>query len=160
MPNWRRAHAPGGTFFFTLVTDGRAPILCDPPARLLLGSTLRRCQRRWPFTINAIVLLPDHLHAIWSLPPGDTAYPGRWGWIKKEFTKHWLELGGVEQSVSTGGWGRSAVVESRLQEPRWRQIAPSDRIIAPEFAGGRLRVTRCLSSTSYAQSDPSHPSPA
>jgi putative transposase len=102
MPNWRRAHVPGGTFFFTLVTDRRANILRDSPGRPLLGSMLRRCQLRWPFTLNAIVLLPDHLHAIWSLPPGDTAYPKRWGWIKKEFTKWWLQLGGTEQSVSPG----------------------------------------------------------
>lgn len=102
MPNWRRAYVPGGTFFFTLVTDNRAPILAHAPGRPLLGSLLHRCQLRWPFTINAIVLLPDHLHAIWSLPPGDTAYPKRWGWIKKEFTKGWLQLGGSEQVVSRG----------------------------------------------------------
>jgi len=75
------------SLFFTVVTDRRARFLCDVPARQLLGSFLRRCQMRWPFRMNAIVLLPDHLHAIWSLPPGDTNYSRRWGWIKKEFTK-------------------------------------------------------------------------
>lgn len=102
MPNWRRAYVPGGTFFFTLVTDGRAKILRDPPGRPLLGSMLRRCQLRWPFTINAIVLLPEHLHAIWSLPAGDTAYPRRWAWIKSQFTRAWLELGGPERRVTAG----------------------------------------------------------
>ncbi|MGQ0633238.1 MAG: REP-associated tyrosine transposase [Planctomycetaceae bacterium] len=61
---------------------------------------MRRAQLRWPFTINAFVLLPEHLHTIWSLPSGDTAYPTGWGWIKKEFTKEWLNAGGAEQVVS------------------------------------------------------------
>ncbi|MCH7688313.1 MAG: transposase, partial [Planctomycetes bacterium] len=102
MPNWRRAHVPGGSFFFTVVTDRRARFLTDVPARPILGSIIRRCLLKWPFTLNAIVLLPDHLHAIWSLPPGDTAYPKRWGWIKKEFTKTWLDLGGSEQEQPAG----------------------------------------------------------
>jgi putative transposase len=102
MPNDRRAYVPGGSFFFTLVTDRRAPLFCGRPGRPLIGSMLRRAQLKLPFTINAIVLLPEHLHAIWSLPSGDTAYSARWGWIKKEFSKVWLELGGAEQPVSAG----------------------------------------------------------
>jgi len=87
MPNWGRDHVPGGSFFFTVVTDRRARFLVDLPARPLLGSLIRRCQLKWPFTINALVLLPDHLHAIWSLPPGDEDYSKRWGWIKKRGRK-------------------------------------------------------------------------
>ncbi len=79
MPNWRRAHVPGGSFFFTVVTDRRAPIFGETSARRLLGSVIRRCQLRWPMTINALVLLPDHLHAIWSFSAGDDAYSKRWG---------------------------------------------------------------------------------
>ncbi len=93
MPNWRRAHVPGGSFFFTIVSDRRARFLTGIPARPMLGSIIRRCRMKWPFTINALVLFHDHLHAIWSLPPGDKAYSTRWGWIKKEFTKNWLALG-------------------------------------------------------------------
>lgn len=100
MPNYRRAHVPGGSFFFTLVTNRRARLFAQPPARRLLGSVFRRCILKWPFRINALVLLPEHLHAIWSLPPGDTEYPKRWGWIKKEFTKGWLQLGGAEERIS------------------------------------------------------------
>jgi putative transposase len=102
MPNYRRAHVPGGSFFFTLVCERRAPLFTDARARRLLGSMIRRAQMRWPFTINALVLLPEHLHTIWTLPSGDTAYSTRWGWIKKEFTKSWLDLGGAEQAVSHG----------------------------------------------------------
>jgi putative transposase len=78
------------------------PLFSDARACRMLGSLLRRARRRWPFTIDAMVLLPEHLHAIWSLPPGDTAYAMRWGWIKKEFSKAWLEIGGVERSVTSG----------------------------------------------------------
>jgi putative transposase len=102
MPNWKRAHVPGGTFFFSVVTDRRARFLTDIPARPLLGSIIRRCQLRWPFTIDVMVLLPDHLHAIWTLPPGDEEYSKRWEWIKKECTKHWLAAGGLEQRQTAG----------------------------------------------------------
>jgi putative transposase len=64
------------------------------------------------------VLLPEHLHAIWSLPLGDTEYSTRWAWIKKEFTKEWLALGGSEQSISAGGQreGRRGVWQRRFWE--------------------------------------------
>ena len=66
----------------------------------LLGEVLREMQQRWPVEINAIVLLPDHLHSIWTLPSGDAEYPTRWAWVKKEFTKRYLATGGVEQPQS------------------------------------------------------------
>jgi putative transposase len=102
MPNFRRAIVPGGTFFFTVVTYQRAPILCEPRAIELLRCVLRTCVARWPFQIDAIVVLPDHLHAIWTLPPGDSSYSARWGWLKKEFTKAWLAAGACEQRQSRG----------------------------------------------------------
>ena len=100
MPNYRRVYVPGGMFFFTLVTQGRVPILTDPDARGHLRRAFVDCRSRWPFRIEAIVLVPDHLHAIWSLPRGDTDYSIRWAWIKKEFTKSWVAEGGVEEAVS------------------------------------------------------------
>ena len=102
MPNYRRAIVPGGTFFFTIVVDRRRRLFDDPAAVALLGSVIRRCLMRWPVVVNAIVLLPDHWHTIWSLPSGDSGYPKRLGWIKKEFTQQWLNLGGSESPVSTG----------------------------------------------------------
>jgi putative transposase len=89
-----------GTYFFTLVTQGRAEFLCDDVARPILRNALRECRARWPFVIVAIVLLPDHLHTLWSLPEGDAAYPIRWAWLKKEFTKRWLARGECEQAIS------------------------------------------------------------
>jgi putative transposase len=100
VPNYRRARVPGGTFFFTVVTEGRADYLCQDLARACLRRALQACRRRWPFSIDAIVLLPEHLHTIWTLPPGDTNFPTRWGWVKKEFTKSWLATTGVERPRS------------------------------------------------------------
>jgi REP-associated tyrosine transposase len=100
LTHWRRYFLPGGTFFFTLVTEGRAPILTTSVGRSILRTVTRQCQQRWPFEILAIVLLPDHLHTAWRLPDGDSDYSKRWAWIKKEFTKAWLAAGGIEQPTS------------------------------------------------------------
>jgi putative transposase len=100
MTHWRRAYVPGGTFFFTLVTADRAPILTTPLGRALLREVTIECRRQWPFDIEAVALMPDHLHTLWRLPEGDTEYPKRWGWLKKEFTKRWVARGGDERSVS------------------------------------------------------------
>jgi len=124
MPNFRRAFVPGGSFFFTLVTNGRAPLFNQPVARQLLGTVFRECLEKWPFTINALVLLPEHLHAIWSLPQGDAAYPKRWGWIKKEFTQRWLEQGGHEEAISAA---RESEGRRGIWQPRyWEHTLESD----------------------------------
>ncbi len=102
MPNWRRAHVPGGTYFFTVVVDGRRPLFANPAARTLLGQVLRECRRAWPFSINAIALLPDHVHSIWTLPRNDDEYSKRWAWIKGQFTNRWLQLGGEQTPITEG----------------------------------------------------------
>ena len=100
--DYRRIYRAGGTFFFTIVTFERAEILCSAPARRLLREVMQECRQQWPFEMDALVLLPDHLHAIWTLPEDDTAYSRRWGWIKKTFTQRWISIGGEEQAVSRG----------------------------------------------------------
>ncbi len=69
MFRYRRADVPGGTYFFTVVTYRRRAILCDEPVRTALRDAIKIVRSRHPFTIDAWVLLPDHLHAIWTLPP-------------------------------------------------------------------------------------------
>ena len=100
MSDYRRYFQPGGSYFFTVVTFDRVPLFKKEPARNILRAVFLEAKRDWPFEMPAIVLLPDHLHAIWTLPPGDDRYPTRWGWIKKEFTKRWLSAGGRERRVS------------------------------------------------------------
>jgi putative transposase len=100
MSNYRRNFIPGGTFFFTLVTHQRRQFLATPAARCCLREALRKVRRDWPFALDAIVLLPDHLHCIWTLPPGDAAYDVRWKRIKHCFTTSYLSAGGSEGAIS------------------------------------------------------------
>ncbi|HWE36841.1 MAG TPA: transposase [Isosphaeraceae bacterium] len=102
MPDYRRNWVPGGTFFFTVVTAGRAPIFRDVKAVTLLGSCLRHERRERRFRIEAIVVLPDHFHTIWSLPEGDSDFATRWAAIKGRFTRQWLASGMPEQPVHPG----------------------------------------------------------
>jgi len=100
MPNYIRRYAPGGTFFFTVVTYDRRPLFSSTHARAYLREALLEGQRRWPFELVATVLLPQHWHCVWTLPDGDTDYSKRWGIIKSRFTKHWLAAGGHNLTVS------------------------------------------------------------
>ena len=83
MSNYRRALAPGGVFFFTVVTHGRAPLFVSEEKVEMLRAALRKVKAVRPFEIDAIVVLPDHLHCIWRLPEGDGDFSGRWREIKK-----------------------------------------------------------------------------
>lgn len=89
MPEYRRSFIPGGTFFFTVVTYNRIPILIDNDARRILRQAWLEFKGRFPFTTNAICLLPDHLHCIWTLPEGDANYSIRWKEIKRLFSKEY-----------------------------------------------------------------------
>jgi len=118
MPNYRRFTVPGATLFFTVVTDQRRRFLVDSPARSCLRQAFQVVQQRYPFDIPAIVLLPDHLHALWTLPHGDAEYSMRWRRIKEEFTERYLALGGVEgpRSDSRQRRGERAVWQRRFWE--------------------------------------------
>lgn len=85
---YRRAKTPGGSYFFTVVTFRRRKFLCEPDNVELLRTAFRTVKSAHPFTIDAFVLLPDHLHCLWTLPPGDKNYPMRWNLVKKYFTDH------------------------------------------------------------------------
>lgn len=100
MADYRRNYRPGGTFFFTLVTEQRRAILAAPAAVGILRRAVRDELRARPFRIDAAVVLPDHLHMIWTLPRDDSDYSVRWGAIKAAFTRAWLGRGGEEAMVS------------------------------------------------------------
>src|SRR5437762_1905765 len=85
MVRYRRSFIPGGTFFFTVtLADRRSRLLVDHIASLRHAFRVTRTER--PFTIDAIVILPDHLHVIMALPPGDSDFSGRWRRLKSLFT--------------------------------------------------------------------------
>jgi putative transposase len=97
MPEYRRSYVAGGTYFFTVVTYNRRPILTTPIARQILRIAWLTVKERFPFTIEAVCLLPEHIHCIWSLPEGDANYSVRWKEIKRLFTL------GYEEQVGPGG---------------------------------------------------------
>jgi putative transposase len=81
MPNYRRAFIPGGCFFFTdNLLERRQTLLVDRIAGLREAVTTTR--RSHPFTIDAFVVLPDHLHAVRTLPADDHDFSMRWRLIK------------------------------------------------------------------------------
>jgi putative transposase len=114
MPNYRRFTVPGATVFFTVVTHERRRFLTDPLARRCLRAAFQVVRARYPFEIPAMVLLPDHLHALWVLPPGDSSYAMRWRRIKEEFTERFLSEGGEEGR-------RSASRELRKERGVWQR---------------------------------------
>ena len=87
MPDYRRIRIPGGTYFFTVNLLQRYPndLLVRHIAEL--RDAVRRVRRRRPFHVDAWVVLPDHLHAVWTLPPGDDDYAKRWRTIKQHFSR-------------------------------------------------------------------------
>lgn len=87
MTNYRRRKIEGGTYFFTQVTHKRQPWLCSDVIRPLLRSAFFKVRENHPFTIDAIVLLPDHMHCIWTLPSNDQDYGTRWRLIKSNVTR-------------------------------------------------------------------------
>ena len=94
MSNYRRARIPGGIYFFTLVAYRRRPLFASDQARYCLRQSIAEVRERSPFEMDAICLLPDHLHAIWKLPEGDGAYSQRWNEIKGLFSKNLRTLVG------------------------------------------------------------------
>ena len=85
---YRRAFLTGGAFFFTVVTAERKPLFAEQENVATLRAAFRTVRLQRPFTLNAVVVLPDHLHCIWTLPPGDADFSTRWRLIKTWFTKH------------------------------------------------------------------------
>ena len=93
MSHYRRANTPNATYFFTVVTYRRQAFLCEEPVRLALRTAIEKTRRQYPFEINAWVLLPDHLHTIWTLPEHDVNFSLRWRLIKRYVTqqcRNWL----------------------------------------------------------------------
>ncbi len=94
MSNYRR-NREGRVYFFTVVTDQRRPILTTELGRTALREAIQTVQESQPFRVEAIVLLPDHMHTVWQLPANDVDYSDRWKRIKTLFSKSWKKSGGA-----------------------------------------------------------------
>lgn len=87
MANYRRAWTPAGTFFFTVaLAERHSSLLVDEIASLRRAFASAKKAR--PFDIDAVVILPDHMHCIWTLPAGDIDFATRWAHIKSGFCRH------------------------------------------------------------------------
>ncbi len=109
MPDYRRNRIPGAIYFFTVnLLDRRSDLLV---ARIdALRDAVRKVRRRFPFHIDAWVVLPDHMHCLWTLPESDSDFPRRWRDIKTAFSK---SLPATEQ--------RSPVMVRRGERGIWQR---------------------------------------
>ncbi len=87
MPNYRRPHLNGGCYFFTVTAYQRQNIFTEELFRASLRHAITYVRKDKPFHINAWVLLPDHLHCIWTLPEDNGDFSARWSMIKRAVTK-------------------------------------------------------------------------
>jgi putative transposase len=105
MRRYIRANTPGATYFFTVTLHDRGMrTLVDQIVDL--RTAFAQVKERHPFHIDAIVILPEHLHTVWTLPPGDADFGTRWMLIKQAFT-HRLSASGVPCPPRRGRGDRS-----------------------------------------------------
>jgi len=114
MSDYRRWYVPGGTYFFTVVVEDRRPLFTEATAISHLRQAWRTVRRRWPFETIAVVVLPDHFHAVWALPQGDDRYSLRLSKLKEHFTRRFLVAGGDDG-------GRSASRVKRREHGLWQR---------------------------------------
>jgi len=113
MTDYRRNFLAGGSFFFTVnLAERRLRLRTDRVD--LLRQAFRNVRRRRRFTIEAIVILPDHLHAIWTLPDGDADFAARWRPIKSAFARG--RPGGERISASRAGRAERGIWRRRYWE--------------------------------------------
>lgn len=111
-----------------MVAQGRQPILTREELREALREGIREVRQSLPFIIEAWVLLPDHLHAIWTLPEGDANYGSRWAVIKRMVTRrccgafHEREVAAVRETHPTDSRHiLSASMQKRREGGLWQR---------------------------------------
>ncbi|WP_013324134.1 REP-associated tyrosine transposase [Gloeothece verrucosa] len=125
MPNYRRPHVSGGTYFITQVTYQRNAWLCSGIARKALREAIEKVRKKYFFSIDAFVLLPDHFHCLWTLPPDDSDLSVRLRLIKTYVTKHYGQELGVNGEVSRSRQKRG---EKHLWQRRfWEHLIRDER---------------------------------
>lgn len=115
MSHYQRAYLPGGIYFFTVVTLNRAPVFALEENVAALKTALRKVKSTRHFDIDAMVVLPDHLHCIWRLPDGDADYSSRWREIKKATSR--------QISTTTNQRGERMVWQRRF----WEHVIRDER---------------------------------
>ncbi len=99
---YRRANVPGATYFFTVnLADRKSFILVENID--LLKESIRHVKAAHPFEIDAMVVLPDHLPAIWTLPRDDAEFATRWTLIKAGFSRQIPKTERISESRKSKG---------------------------------------------------------
>ncbi|MGC8531509.1 MAG: REP-associated tyrosine transposase [Acidiphilium sp.] len=120
MADYRRLRVAGGTYFFTLtLADRRSDLLVAEVGALRVA--VSRALVLYPFVIDAWVVLPEHLHAVWTLPEGDADFSLRWSLIKRGFSAR--VAGGEGRSNSRIAKGERGIWQRRFWEHRVRDEA-------------------------------------
>jgi putative transposase len=121
MTEYRRARIPGATWFFTVNLAERHGKLLLVDHIDLLRRVFRNVKDRHPFAIDAVVVLPEHLHCIWTLPAGDCDYKMRWALIKAGFSRQLPA--GERRSASRVQRGERGIWQRRF----WEHVIRDDR---------------------------------
>jgi putative transposase len=118
MSDYRRSYVPGGTFFFTIVTDQRRPLFASAENVERLRAAVHIVQQERPFEFVAGITLPEHLHFIWTMPPNDADYSSRIGRMKAQFSRLLNEAGATSNPsrVSRRAHRESDVWQRRFWE--------------------------------------------
>ena len=124
MTSYRRNFIPGASYFFTVnLADRRLRLLTEHIE--LLRNAFRDVKAAHPFTVEAIVVMPDHLHALWSLPEGDADFATRWRQIKAGFSRALPRDERV--SMSRAGKGERGIWQRRCWEHTLRDERDFER---------------------------------
>ena len=124
MPEYRRNRVEGGTYFFTLaLSDRRSDLLVREVAAL--RSSVSHARALYPYKIDAWVVLPQHLHAVWTLPEGDADFSTRWTLIKRGFSARIAK--GESRSASRIAKGERGIWQRRFWEYTIRNEADFTR---------------------------------
>ncbi|UJS04093.1 REP-associated tyrosine transposase [Cylindrospermopsis raciborskii] len=117
---YRRAKTPGATYFFTLVTYCRRPILGKSENIDLLREAFRYVMKNYQFKIDAIVILPEHLHCLWTLPENDGDFSTRWRLIKSYFSRKYQVSCQGTMTLSQEQKGEKPIWQRRFWEHQVR----------------------------------------
>jgi len=120
---------PGGTYFFSVVTYQRIKLFSRPENIDRLLNVMEDIRRHHPFSTIAQVVLPDHIHAIWELPPNDQDFPKRWRLIKTGFTKQISIADDLPNPVSRQRKNERTIWQRRYWEHTIRDDTDLDRHI-------------------------------
>ncbi|MDI6797500.1 MAG: transposase [Desulfatibacillaceae bacterium] len=126
---YRRARAKGGTYFFTVVTFARRKFLAAALPLSILREAFARTMADRPFEVDAWVIMPDHMHFIWTLPEGDLDFSTRWRLIKARFTNSFRERASVSQDPSRALKSEWQVWQRRYWEHQVRDEADFIRCV-------------------------------